>query len=278
MVNYIKQTSNLRYILMEYLPSNLLDEHNREKTMHIAKVRTIMRDIFGGLEYLHDCGIIHRDIKMSNILLTYEKRAKICDFGMSVKLTDGRAAVIAAANACGTPNYMPPELCSTNGLLSTKADIWSSGVVMYAILVGVMPFGRRTDENVHLRILECSYEIPNYLRHHPEMQTAVDLLQQILVIEPFQRPSVQQLLNDRFFEMNSWNYLYFLISCIIRLRIILLLKTTAVLTPHIPENSKELYWREKNAIYDLYVYFQLISLANQILCAMFILYVFWVVI
>lgn len=191
---------------MEYLPMNLNDEYSAERKspMELVRIRRYMADIFSGLKYIHELKIVHRDIKMSNILLTADKRAKICDFGLSTRLIGVECMVVSKANACGTSNYMPPELLSANGLLTTKADVWSAGVIMYALFVGRLPFNDAKRKNVFVRIANSLFEIPNHIRQHHGGNYAHKLLETILHINPLIRPSAEDILQDPFFT-NTYN-------------------------------------------------------------------------
>lgn len=196
-----KQTEHLRYILMEQLPYNLMDEHKRERMMSPAKVRDIMRDVFHGLQYLHHRNIVHRDIKMSNVLLTEQLHAKLCDFGEAMQLTDGET-VVKITHRSGTLEYMAPELCASEGLLSTKADIWSAGVVMYSILFGSSPYACHADSEIEWRIRLCSYEMPDNWHGDPEADAAANILKNIFVGAFEERPNADQVLSDAFFLIN----------------------------------------------------------------------------
>lgn len=184
---------------MEYVPTSLLQEYTEQSTMEVVRIRRYMADIFGGLNYLHRLRIVHRDIKMSNILLTTEKRAKICDFGLSTQLTGVECMAVSKANACGTSNYMPPELLSANGSLTTKADIWSAGVIMYALFAGRLPFNDAKRKNIYVRIANSLFEIPHQIRQHYGGYYAHKLLEKILSLNPSTRPTAADVLEDPFF-------------------------------------------------------------------------------
>ena len=102
--------------------------------------RCWFRDMILGIEYLHAQGIIHRDIKPDNCLITSDDVLKIVDFGVSEMFE--KASEMATAKSAGSPAFMPPELCvAKHGQVSGKAaDIWSMGVTLYCLRYGRIPF------------------------------------------------------------------------------------------------------------------------------------------
>ena len=89
-----------------------------------------------GLHYCHSKGILHRDIKLDNILLSADGEVKICDFGVSKVIRRGEILT----EQCGTPAYIAPEILKDRGYEGFGVDIWSAGVVLYAMLYGIVPF------------------------------------------------------------------------------------------------------------------------------------------
>ena len=91
-----------------------------------------------GLAYIHNAKkVVHRDIKLENILLDATGNVQICDFGVSRQLNTGRERM---KEQCGTPAYIAPEILKDRGYEGFGVDIWSSGVVLYAMLYGIVPF------------------------------------------------------------------------------------------------------------------------------------------
>ena len=102
--------------------------------------RCWFRDLILGIEYLHAQGVVHRDIKPDNLLLTEDDILKIVDFGVS-EMFEKQSDMMTAKSA-GSPAFLPPELCvSRHGGISGKAaDIWSMGVTLYCLYFGKVPF------------------------------------------------------------------------------------------------------------------------------------------
>ena len=94
-----------------------------------------------GIEYCHMEGIVHRDLKPENILLDENNNIKIADFGLANFLEDGNFL----DTSCGSPNYAAPEVISGRMYAGPEVDVWSCGVILYALLCGRLPFD---DENI----------------------------------------------------------------------------------------------------------------------------------
>lgn len=88
------------------------------------------------IAYCHSKRILHRDIKLDNILLTVDGGVKLCDFGVSKQVRNGERM----NEQCGTPAYIAPEILQGLGYEGFAIDIWSAGVVLYAMLYGTVPF------------------------------------------------------------------------------------------------------------------------------------------
>ena len=101
------------------------------------------------MKYIHSKNIAHRDIKLDNILLDCEKGVKICDFGVSKIIKKGQVI----KEQCGTPAYLAPEIIIDTGYEGFFVDIWSLGVLLYAMLCGTVPFKAPNLDELHRLIL-----------------------------------------------------------------------------------------------------------------------------
>ena len=129
--------SHIVYVMEVCGGGDLLTFVRRRRKLNEDQAKFIFRQIINGLKYVHSKGVLHRDIKLDNILLTSEGDVKICDFGVS-KIVQNKNLVME--DQCGTPAYIAPEVFSGKGYKGFQSDIWSAGVVLYAMLLGTVPF------------------------------------------------------------------------------------------------------------------------------------------
>ncbi len=165
---------SLRYIAMEYVPgAQTLDVFCVSgNLLPIDRVVSIMLKCAIALDYAHNRGVIHRDIKPKNIMLTQDNEVKICDFGIAL-LTEGEDIdTTQVMGTLGSPRYMSPEQVTNEGI-TNQSDIFSLGVVLYELLSGNNPFSARNMADVtqkitreaHRPLKEFRDDIPSALMH-----------------------------------------------------------------------------------------------------------------
>lgn len=115
---------------------DLLTYVRRRRKLKEDVAKHVFKQVIEGLKYIHSKNILHRDIKLDNILLTSEGDVKICDFGVSKIVKNGEIMT----EQCGTPAYIAPEVFENRGYENYGSDVWSAGVVLYAMLYGTVPF------------------------------------------------------------------------------------------------------------------------------------------
>jgi [calcium/calmodulin-dependent protein kinase] kinase len=146
------------------------------------RCRLWFRDMILGIEYLHAQGIIHRDIKPDNCLVTHDDILKVVDFGVSEMFEHNTN--MNTAKYAGSPAFMPPELCvAKHGEVSGRAcDIWSMGVTLYCLAFGHIPFEKTS-------MLDLFEAIKGDTPHYPETCDPVlkDLLERLLEKDPTKR-------------------------------------------------------------------------------------------
>ena len=112
------------------------------------QAKLIFRQIAEGVAYLHGEKIVHRDLKLENILISDDKIIKIIDFGFSTSVKGDKKLQFS----CGTPHYMSPELAQKKDYLGPPADIWALGVLLFIMLTGKLPFFGDFEDDLYRRI------------------------------------------------------------------------------------------------------------------------------
>ena len=174
-------------IIMEYISGGNLQnfvKKRRKLTEKTAKI--LFKQIIEGIQYIHSQGIVHRDIKLENILLDLNNNIKICDFGVG-KIIKPESTLY---DQCGTPVYMAPEIIKNAGYKGFPVDIWSSGVALYIMLTGNIPFNRG-------KIHDLQYNIVNKDINPIEgiSNEAKNLIEGLLNKDPNKRLTAEDILN-----------------------------------------------------------------------------------
>ena len=144
----------------------------------------LFRQIIGGLSYCHRFNICHRDLKPENILLDSRRNIKLADFGMAALQPAGRWL----NTSCGSPHYAAPEIIYGKPYRGDKADIWSVGIILYAMLNGFLPFDGGDLTNTLKLVKKGEYFLPPTLSIE-----ASDLIQRILQKRPEDRITMAEI-------------------------------------------------------------------------------------
>ena len=181
------------YIIQEYINGNELFEYIKNNKKLTEKEACIFyQQIISGIEYLHKLGIAHRDLKPENILLTDSKVLKIIDFGLSILYEKNDLL----KTQCGSPCYAPPEMIEGKHYKGLAADIWSSGIILFFMLSGYLPFNELTNKKLYNKILNGKYNIPKDISNE-----AKDLIKKILEINPKKRIKINEIKEHPWFNM-----------------------------------------------------------------------------
>ena len=182
------------YIMMELCPNQTLNELvRRRKRLHEVEAQCFLFQLAQALEYLHRNKVIHRDLKLSNLFLSDKLEIKVGDLGLAAKLgfaSERRRTV------CGTPNYIAPEILDGIGH-SYEVDLWSYGVIAYALLVGRLPFENK-ENNVNItynRIRMCNYSFPD---DGGLSKYAKNFISKFLQIDPSKRMTFEEAFSHDF--------------------------------------------------------------------------------
>lgn len=174
---------------MEYVEGGELYSYiDRHRRLDEAESVRIFRQILSGLAYCHCLNIYHRDLKPENILLDKDNNVKLVDFGMAALQPQGKWL----KTSCGSPHYAPPEIAWGHKYRGAPADVWSSGVVLYAMLCGTLPFGTGMEGEDPREVLK---EVVKGEIHVPEDigEEAEDLIMRMLQLKPNDRIIIDEI-------------------------------------------------------------------------------------
>ncbi|GAB2282481.1 SNF1- protein kinase catalytic subunit alpha kin10 [Dionaea muscipula] len=187
------------YVVMEYVKSGELFDYIVEKgRLQEDEARHFFQQIISGVEYCHRNMVVHRDLKPENLLLDSDRNVKIADFGLSNIMRDGHFL----KTSCGSPNYAAPEVISGKLYAGPEVDVWSCGVILYALLCGTLPFDDENIPNLFRKIKGGIYTLPSHLSHG-----ARDLIPRMLVVDPMKRMTIAEIRQHRWFQDRLPRYL-----------------------------------------------------------------------
>lgn len=182
------------YVVLDHmLKGDLFDLLYEEHSAPLEEkmVKNIFFDMISGIQHLHSNHIIHRDIKLENLLMDDSGTVKITDFGAALDTVNCKNPDEFSV-ICGTREYMAPEMLKENNY-DTKVDIWSCGVVLYELLHRGLPFESSVYKNKHKTLLK--HILNNKISFSKKITgEAVDLLKQCLHVDPKKRITADQIL------------------------------------------------------------------------------------
>ncbi|KAL1662049.1 Pkinase-domain-containing protein [Schizophyllum commune] len=186
------ETSTELYLILEYVQGGELFDHIVSKGRLAAdEGARYFQQVISAVEYFHRFDIAHRDLKPENILLDQDGNIKIADFGMATL----QAVDSLLTSACGSPHYAAPELLAENVVYDgAAADVWSCGVILYAMIVGTLPFDSSDLRTLFELINDCNYVLP------PDIDPfAQDLICKMLVKDVRKRITIPAIKKHPFF-------------------------------------------------------------------------------
>ncbi|KAI8608260.1 kinase-like domain-containing protein [Chytriomyces sp. MP71] len=162
--------------------------------------RKMFAQIISAVGFIHNIGIVHRDLKLENILLDEERNVLITDFGFANK-SQGSEGLLKTS--CGSPCYAAPELVtSDSGYVGEAADIWSCGVILFSMIAGYLPYDDDPEnpdgDNINLLynyIMETKLVYPDYVP-----KDCQHLINRILVPNPQYRAGIQEIMNHHWLK------------------------------------------------------------------------------
>jgi serine/threonine protein kinase len=188
------ERENVHYIVMELVSGGDLFDYivNSHPRLVETEARRVFQQIVAAIRHCHGRGIVHRDLKPENIFVDAKRDIKLGDFGFS---TEWRAGQILT-DSCGSPNYAAPELlykgCEYEG---PEIDIWSLGVILYALLCSCLPFDAQSIPELFRLIKSCRYSVPGFVS--PDAKALIGTM---IVVDPVRRAHLQDIWDHPWFQ------------------------------------------------------------------------------
>jgi len=195
-------TDNHVILATEYIRGKSLHAHIKSqpnRKLEEWEAKRIFKQIVCGIEYCHSRSIVHRDIKLENLLLSEHNEAKVIDFGFSTRMPNNKKIKIF----CGTPSYMSPEIVLRKEYTGPPADIWALGVLLYAMLCGTFPFKGKNDKELYRAISTVKISFPEHLS-----ESAISLIRRILQFDPEKRPTASEIVKDPWLTTNEQDKIF----------------------------------------------------------------------
>jgi len=188
------------FMVLEFVSGGELFEYIVKRgKLHEDMARRFFQQIISGLDYCHRHMIVHRDLKPENLLLDQHLNIKIADFGLSNMMSDGEFM----KTSCGSPNYAAPEVISAKLYAGPEVDIWSAGVILYALLCGTLPFDDDHVPTLFKKIRSGIFAIPDYLD-----KNVINLLVHMLQVDPMKRATIRDIKDYAWFKQDLPHYLF----------------------------------------------------------------------
>lgn len=187
----IIETPKHLYLIMEYASGGELFEyivsHQRVREIEACK---FFQQLVAGVEHLAKLNIVHRDLKPENLLIDQNRGLKIADFGLSNTYKTGETLL----TPCGSPCYAAPEMIKGEKYNGAATDIWSCGVVLFAMICGFLPFDDPNTSKLYEKIIKGEFVVPKFVS-----EPAKELIQGILNVDPEQRFALAQIKSHKWF-------------------------------------------------------------------------------
>ncbi|CEP60686.1 putative serine/threonine protein kinase KIC1 LALA0_S01e16644g [Lachancea lanzarotensis] len=185
------------WVIMEFCAGGSLRTLLRPGKIGEQYIGVIMREILTALVHIHRDGVIHRDIKAANVLITNDGHVKLCDFGVAAQLSQTK---IRRQTMAGTPYWMAPEVIMEGVYYDTKVDIWSLGITIYEIATGNPPY---CDVEALRAMQLITKSKPPRLEGRQHSTALKEIIALCLDEDPKERSSAEELLKTKFIRLNK---------------------------------------------------------------------------
>lgn len=191
------ETQTAIYLVLEYCAGGELFDYIVSKSkLEEPESAQIIHDLMRVLDFIHINGFAHRDLKPENILFDDKHQIKLIDFGLAANCSPDNMAtnrnqppLDQLSTCCGSVTYAAPEVISGEVYSGTSVDVWSAGVMLFALLVGQLPFNDNSIPKLYQKIQAGIKTLPAFLS-----EEAGDLIRKMLTVDPRQRISVRDVL------------------------------------------------------------------------------------
>ena len=179
------------FLITEYAQKGELFDYivNEIRVKEIEACK-FFQQIIEGVEYIHRLNVCHRDLKPENMLLDQNRNIKIVDFGLSSLYKPGQRL----RTACGSPSYAAPEMLGGRRYAGITIDIWASGIILYAMVCGYLPFDDDDNQELYRKIMKGKFDIPAFVS-----KPVADLIKKILTTNPSKRITIDGIKNHPWF-------------------------------------------------------------------------------
>lgn len=181
------------YMVMDYCPNGeLYDFIVKNGKIQENTAALLFQQIASAIAYCHSFGVAHRDLKPQNILIKKFPFIKVADFGLCGYVKENELM----KTFCGSPAFCSPECLNKINYDGKKSDIWSLGVILYAMVTGEFPWNLTNTAVMVQQILKADYHVPNYVS-----QSCKDIIIKMLQLNPNDRISMEDILRDPFLNL-----------------------------------------------------------------------------
>eukprot|EP00262_Sarcandra_glabra_P022220 TRINITY_DN9779_c0_g1_i1.p1 TRINITY_DN9779_c0_g1~~TRINITY_DN9779_c0_g1_i1.p1 ORF type:complete len:441 (+),score=75.40 TRINITY_DN9779_c0_g1_i1:82-1404(+) len=183
------------YIVLEFAGGGeLFDKIANHGRLKEDEARRYFQHLINAVDYCHSRGVFHRDLKPENLLLDSYGTLKVSDFGLSAFSQQIRADGLLHT-ACGTPNYVAPEVLNDKGYNGTTADVWSCGVILFVLMAGYLPFDDSSLMILYRKIQKADFICPSWFSSGGKK-----LIKKILDPNPLTRITIPEILENEWFQ------------------------------------------------------------------------------